>query len=171
MSGVRILSRTLIARRKAGQIVLLFSCNEPTVRIRTGSIYAPLRSVLNEDPLDLQRPLTHVRLYEKAGQIVLLFSCNEPTVRIRTGSISAPLRSALNEDPLDLQRPLTHYCSLFSFSMCAAKCRRYIIRAYSVVIVINVFFVYRLDRTIPIVLHVGLLKGKVHCRQKRTDLV
>ena len=116
-------------------------------------------------------PLTHVILYEKAGQIVLLFSYNEATVRIRTGSIYAPLRSALNEDPVDLQRPLTHYCSLFSFSMCAAKCRRYIIRAYSVVIVINVFFVYRLDRTIPIVLHVGLLKGKVHCRQKRTDLV
>ena len=93
--------------------------------------------------------------------------------RMSTGlpAVYAPLRSALNEDPLDLQRPLTHYCSLFSFSMCAAKCRRYIIRAYSVVIVINVFFVYRLDRTIPIVSHVDLLKGKAHCRQKRIGLM
>ena len=51
--------------RKAGQIALLFSCNEPTVRIRTGSVYAPLRSVLNGCPPDIQHPLTHVILYEK----------------------------------------------------------------------------------------------------------
>ncbi len=46
----------------ARYIVLLFSCNEPTVRIRTGSIYAPLRSVLNGCPPDIQHPLTHVIL-------------------------------------------------------------------------------------------------------------
>ncbi len=59
--------------RKAGQIVLLFSYNEPTVRIRTGSVYAPFRSVLNEDPPDLQRPLTHVILQEKQDRLSCFF--------------------------------------------------------------------------------------------------
>ena len=68
----------VILYEKAGQIVLLFSYNEPPVRIQTGSFYAPLRSVLNgcpldiqrsplrsalnEDPLDLQHPLMHLQL-------------------------------------------------------------------------------------------------------------
>ena len=94
----------VILYEKVGQIVLLFSYNEPPVRIQTGSVSAPLRSALNEDSLDLQRPLTHVILYEKAGQIVLLFSYNEPPVRIQTGSVFAPLRSALNGCPQDIQR-------------------------------------------------------------------
>ena len=37
-----------------------FSCNEPTVRIRTGSVYTPFRSVLNGCPPDIQHPLMHV---------------------------------------------------------------------------------------------------------------
>ena len=92
----------------ARYIVLLFSCNEPTVRIRTGSVYAPLRSALNEGPPDIQHPLTHVILYEKQDRLSCFFSCNEPTVRIRTGSIYAPLRSVLNGCPPDIQHPLTH---------------------------------------------------------------
>ena len=95
-------------KKKAGQIVLLFSCNEPTVRIRTGSVSAPLRSALNEGPPDLQHPLTHVILYEKQDRLSCFFSCNEPPVRIRTGSIYAPLRSVLNGCPPDIQHPLTH---------------------------------------------------------------
>ena len=94
--------------RKAGQSVLLFSCNEPTVRIRTGSVSAPLRSVLNGCPPDIQHPLTHVILCEKQDRLSCFFSCNEPTVWIRTGSVSAPLRSVLNGCPPDIQHPLTH---------------------------------------------------------------
>ena len=50
-----------------------FSCNEPTVRIRTGSVYAPLRSVLNGCPPDIQHPLTHVILYEKQDNLSCFF--------------------------------------------------------------------------------------------------
>ena len=42
-----------------GQIVLLFSYNEPPVQIQTGSFSASLRLVLNGCPQDIQHPLTH----------------------------------------------------------------------------------------------------------------
>ena len=60
------------------------------VRVRRGSIYAPLRSALNEDPPDLQRPLTHFRFGFEGVRVYAL------------------LRSVLNGCPLDIQHPLTH---------------------------------------------------------------